>query len=66
MLVDRVGELAMLVLGKERIVDDRAIGLFASSFVAASRRFGEFQKLARTLRPWLMIFCCCISFVKRM
>ena len=50
-LVDRVGELAVLILGKKGIIDDRAIGAPSLSFVAASRRLGEFQSLLGPCGP---------------
>jgi hypothetical protein len=47
MLVDRVGQLAVLVLGDERVVDDRAI---SALLVELLRRFAKIGRVpeART------------------
>ena len=67
MLVDRIGQLVVLLLGDEAVVDDLAIGAVLVELVGAFaqvRRLPEGRCARGGLR--LMIFCCSNSFAKRM
>jgi hypothetical protein len=65
MLVDRVDELGVLVLGAQAVVDDLAIGRILLQLRLAILDAGEDQK-ARAFLPWLRIFCCSKSLVNMM
>jgi hypothetical protein len=63
-LIDRIGQLVMLLEGEDAVVDDLPVALFFSSLLAPSRSDPACQKLVRILRAWLMIFCCSKSLTK--
>ena len=66
-LVDRIGQLVVLLLGEQAVVDDLAIGAVLLELVGA---FAQVRPIARRrcarARPSLMIFCCSNSLTKKM
>jgi hypothetical protein len=66
MLVDRIGQLVMLLLGDDAVVDDLAVGAVLLELVGAFAKVRRLPEGGAGARPWLMIFCCSNSFTNRM